>query len=170
MVVHWRAPRAAPEIDDKMETGNLLPEVNMYPELMVIPMREELVRAGIKETRTAEEVDAEVTQPGTTLLVVNSICGCAAGKMRPGVRLALANTTNQPDRKITVFAGQDREATERARSYFEGNPPSSPAIAILRDGKLVYLMQRFVIEQATAQQIAGELVRAFDELCAKATA
>lgn len=142
----------------------------MYPELMVIPMREELVRAGIQETRTAEDVDAVLAQPGTTLLVVNSICGCAAGKMRPGVRLALANSTNQPDRKITVFAGQDREATERARSYFEGNPPTSPAVAILRDGKLVYLMQRFVIEQSTAQGIAGELMRAFDEFCAKTTA
>ena len=140
----------------------------MYPELMVIPMREELVRAGIQESRTAEDVDAALAQPGTTLLVVNSICGCAAGKMRPGVRLT--NTPNQPDHKITVFAGQDREATERARSYFEGNPPTSPAIAILRDGKLVYLMQRFVIEQATAPQIAGELVRAFDEFCAKANA
>ena len=142
----------------------------MYPELMVIPMREELTRAGIKETRTAEDVDAALAAPGTTMVVVNSICGCAAGKMRPGVRLALANTANQPDQKITVFAGQDREATERARSYFEGNPPSSPAIAILRDGKLVYLMQRYIIEQATAQQIAGELVRAFDELCSKTTA
>lgn len=142
----------------------------MYPEIMVIPMREELVRAGIKETRTAEEVDAELSQPGTTLVVVNSICGCAAGKARPGVRMALANSSSQPDHKITVFAGQDREATERARSYFEGNPPSSPAVAILRDGKLVYLMQRFVIEQATAQQIAAELIRAFDEFCAKAPA
>ena len=142
----------------------------MYPELMVIPMREELVRAGIKETRTAEDVDTVLAQPGTTLLIVNSICGCAAGKMRPGVRLALANSANLPDHRITVFAGQDREATERARSYFEGNPPTSPAVAILRDGKLVYLMQRFVIEQATAQQIAAELVRAFDEFCAKATA
>ena len=142
----------------------------MYPELMVIPMREELVRAGIKEARTAEEVDAEVNQPGTTLVIVNSICGCAAGKMRPGVRMALTSAASQPDRKITVFAGQDREATERARGYFEGKPPSSPAIAILRDGKLVYLMQRFVIEQATAPQIAGELVRAFDEFCAKTTA
>jgi putative YphP/YqiW family bacilliredoxin len=142
----------------------------MYPELMVIPMREELVRAGINETRTAEDVDAALARPGTTLLVVNSICGCAAGKMRPGVRLALGNSTSLPDQKITVFAGQDREATERARSYFEGNPPTSPAVAILRDGKLVYLMQRFVIEQSTAQQIAGELVRAFDEFCAKTTA
>jgi putative YphP/YqiW family bacilliredoxin len=90
--------------------------------------------------------------------------------MRPGVRLALSNAAHQPDHKITVFAGQDREATDRARSYFEGNPPSSPAIAILRDGKLVYLMQRYIIEQATAQQIAGELVRAFDEFCAKTPA
>jgi len=142
----------------------------MYPELMVIPMREELTRAGIKETRTAEEVDAALSAPGTTMVVVNSICGCAAGKMRPGVRLALTSAINQPDQKVTVFAGQDREATERARSYFEGNPPSSPAVAILRDGKLVYLMQRYIIEQATAQQIAGELIRAFDELCTKATA
>ena len=142
----------------------------MYPELMVIPMREELLRAGISETRTAEDVDSVLAQPGTTLLVVNSICGCAAGKMRPGVRLALSNSANQPDRKITVFAGQDREATERARSYFEGNPPTSPAVAILRDGKLVYLMQRFIIEQSTAQDIASELVRAFDEFCAKTPA
>jgi putative YphP/YqiW family bacilliredoxin len=141
----------------------------MYPEIMVIPMREELVRAGIEETKTADEVDSALARSGTTMLVVNSICGCAAGKMRPGVRLALTHATSQPDHKITVFAGQDREATDRARGYFEGNPPSSPAIAILRDGKLVYLMQRFVIEQATAQQIAGELVRAFDEHCAKAT-
>ena len=142
----------------------------MYPELMVIPMREELTRAGIEVTRTAEDVENALARPGTTMVVVNSICGCAAGKMRPGVRLALANAANQPDHKITVFAGQDREATEKARSYFDGNPPSSPAIAILRDGKLVYLMQRFVIEQSTAQQIAGELIRAFDEFCAKATA
>lgn len=142
----------------------------MYPEIMVIPMREELVRAGIEETRTAEDVDAALAQPGTTLLVVNSICGCAAGKMRPGVRLALANSANQPERKITVFAGQDSEATARARSYFEGQPPTSPAVAILRDGKLVYLMQRYIIEQATAQQIAGELIRAFDEFCAKTPA
>jgi putative YphP/YqiW family bacilliredoxin len=142
----------------------------MYPELMVTPMREELTRAGIEETRSAEEVDAALAQPGTTLVVVNSICGCAAGKMRPGVRLALAQSAHQPDQKITVFAGQDHEATERVRSYFEGNPPSSPAVAILRDRKLVYLMQRYVIEQATAQEIAEELVRAFDELCTRANA
>ena len=142
----------------------------MYPELMVIPMREELVRAGISETRSAEEVDAALAEPGTTLVVVNSICGCAAGKARPGIRLALSNSANQPDRKITVFAGQDREATDRARSYFVGHPPSSPSVAIMRDGKLVYLMQRSVIEQSTAQDIAAELVHAFDMYCAKTTA
>jgi len=142
----------------------------MYPELMVIPMREELVRAGIKETRTAEEVDAALAEPGTTLVVVNSICGCAAGKARPGIRLALAHSANPPDHKITVFAGQDREATERARSYFEGHPPSSPSVALLRDGKLIYLMQRSVIEQSRAEDIAAELMRAFDTFCAKTTA
>jgi putative YphP/YqiW family bacilliredoxin len=142
----------------------------MYPELMVIPMREELVRAGIKETRTAEEVDAALAEPGTTLVVVNSICGCAAGKARPGIRLALANSQNPPDHKITVFAGQDHEATERARSYFEGYPPSSPSVGILRDGKLVYFMPRAIIEQSTAQDIASELMRAFNAFCAKTTA
>ncbi len=141
----------------------------MYPEIMVIPMREELSRAGIKEARTAPDVDNALAQPGTTMLVVNSICGCAAGKMRPGVRLALQNSI-LPDQSITVFAGQDREATERARSYFDGNPPTSPAIAILRDGKLVYLMQRSSIEVNTAQGIAQELARAFNEFCAKTTA
>src|ERR1700679_755738 len=155
----------------RIETGNdPCPEAAMYPEIMVIPMREELVRAGIVETKTADDVDAAIAQSGTTMVVVNSICGCAAGKMRPGVRLALANATTQPDQKITVFAGQDREATDRARGYFEGHPPTSPSIALMRDGKLVYMMPRFVIEQATAQQIAGELIRAFDEHCAKATA
>lgn len=133
---------------------------------MLIPMREELTRAGIQEARTAEAVDAAIAQPGTTMVVVNSICGCAAGKMRPGVRLALRNSV-LPDHSITVFAGQDREATERARSYFEDNPPTSPAIAILRDGKLVYLMQRYIIENSTPQAIADELSRAFNGFCAK---
>ncbi|HEX4006047.1 MAG TPA: BrxA/BrxB family bacilliredoxin [Acidobacteriaceae bacterium] len=138
----------------------------MYPEIMLIPMREELTRAGIAEARTAEAVDAALAKPGTTMLVVNSICGCAAGKMRPGVRLSLRNQVT-PDQSITVFAGQDREATERARSYFGGNPPTSPAVAILRDGKLVYLMQRQIIENNAPQAIAEELSRAFNELCAK---
>jgi putative YphP/YqiW family bacilliredoxin len=140
----------------------------MYPEIMVIPMREELVRAGIQEARTAEDVDAALAKPGTTMVVVNSICGCAAGKMRPGVRLALQNAVT-PDQSITVFAGQDREATERARSYFVGQPPTSPAIAIMRDGKLVYLMQRFIIESNPPQAIAQELARAFNEICATTT-
>jgi putative YphP/YqiW family bacilliredoxin len=138
----------------------------MYPEIMLIPMREELTKAGIEEARTAEAVDAALAKPGTTMLVVNSICGCAAGKMRPGVRMALRNAVT-PDHSITVFAGQDREATDRARSYFEGNPPTSPAVAILRDGKLVYLMQRFVIENSAPQAIAEELSHAFDQLCAR---
>jgi putative YphP/YqiW family bacilliredoxin len=141
----------------------------MYPELMVIPMREELTKAGVVEARTAAEVDEALARSGTTMLVVNSICGCAAGKMRPGVRLALQNAT-RPDQAITVFAGQDREATDRARSYFQGHPPTSPAIAILRDGQLIYLMQRSAIESSTAPAIAQELTRAFETYCAKATA
>jgi len=137
----------------------------MYPEAMLTPMREELTQAGLKEARSAAEVDAALAQPGTTLLVVNSICGCAAGKMRPAVRLALQHTTT-PSHAVTVFAGQDSEATERARSYFAGNPPSSPAVAILRDGQLVYLMQRSAIETSTAPALAQELTRAFDSHCA----
>jgi putative YphP/YqiW family bacilliredoxin len=103
------------------------------------------------------------------MLVVNSICGCAAGKMRPGVRMAMQHAT-KPEHAVTVFAGQDREATEKARSYFGGNPPTSPAIALLRDGKLVYIMQRYSIEANTAQAIGGELARAFNEYCATTTA
>ena len=137
----------------------------MYPELMVIPMREELQRAGIDEIRTAEEVDAALAQPGTTMLVVNSICGCAAGKMRPGVRLALSNAANQPDHKITVFAGQDREATERARSYFKGYMPSSPSMALLKDGQVVFMLQRHEIEGRDPQAIAQRLTEAFDKHC-----
>lgn len=141
----------------------------MYPEIMVAPMREELTQAGIKETRTAEEVDAALARPGTTMLVVNSVCGCAAGKLRPAVRAALHNPI-LPNQSITVFAGQDEEATERARGYFEGQPPSSPAVALLRDGKLVYLMQRSVIESTQPQVIAVELARAFNEFCAQTPA
>lgn len=141
----------------------------MYPELMVIPMREELTRAGIAEARSAEEVDAALAKPGSTMVVVNSICGCAAGKMRPGVRLALQAAT-KPDQSITVFAGQDRDATERARSNFGGHPPTSPSIALFRDGQLVYLMQRSAIESSTAQAIAQELQRAFEVYCATSAA
>lgn len=141
----------------------------MYPEIMLIPMREELTKAGIVEARTGAEVDAALARPGTTMVVVNSVCGCAAGKMRPGVRLALDHT-NTPDQVISVFAGQDREATERARSYFQGHPPTSPAVAILRDGQLIYLLQRSAIENSTAPAIAQELARAFDTYCANTVA
>lgn len=139
----------------------------MYPELMIIPMREELTRLGIKEARTASEVDQAVSAAGSTMVVVNSVCGCAAGRMRPAVRMALQHTT-KPDHMITVFAGQDQEATQQARSYFRGYPPSSPSIGLLRDGQLVYLMQRSDIEHREAIDIAGELKGAFDRFCAKA--
>jgi|SRR5215471_4358187 len=138
----------------------------MYPEILVVPMREELSRLGIQELRTAEEVDrAIVSQPGTTLVVVNSICGCAAGRMRPAVRMALQNAA-RPDRLFSVFAGQDQEATDRARSYFTGYPPSSPSIALFRDGKLVNMTQRSDIEHREAVDIAAELKRVFDNFCA----
>ena len=139
--------------------------MNMYPELMIVPMREELTRAGIQELRTATDVDRAVTkQPGTTMIVVNSVCGCAAGRMRPAVRMALQNAT-KPDHMYTVFAGQDTDATERVRSYFTGYPPSSPSIGILRDGKLIYMMERRQIETREAPAIAADLVAAFDQLC-----
>jgi putative YphP/YqiW family bacilliredoxin len=139
----------------------------MYPEIMVIPMREELTRLGIEELRTPKEVDHALSdRPGTALVIVNSICGCAAGRMRPAVRLALQNGT-RPDRAYSVFAGQEKEATDRARSYFTGYPPSSPSVAILQDGKLVYMMPRRDIESREAPAIAADLKAAFDRLCAK---
>jgi putative YphP/YqiW family bacilliredoxin len=138
----------------------------MYPEIMVVPMREELTRMGVQELKTAEEVDRALMQsPGTTMVVVNSICGCAAGRMRPAVRVALQNSA-RPEKMYTVFAGQDTAATERARSYFTGYPPSSPSIAILRDGKLVHMLQRSDIEHREAADIAAELKKAFDKFCA----
>jgi len=137
----------------------------MYPEVMVVPMREELTRLGIQELHSAAEVDrALANQPGTTMVVVNSICGCAAGRMRPAVRAALQNAA-RPDKAFSVFAGQDTQATERARSYFTGYPPSSPSIAILRDGKLLYMMQRSDIERREAAEIASELKQAFEKFC-----
>ncbi len=139
----------------------------MYPEIMVIPMREELTRLGIEELRTPEAVDQALkAQPGTTLVVVNSICGCAAGRMRPAVRMALQQAA-QPDKAFSVFAGQDIQATERARSYFTGQAPSSPSIAILRDGQLVYMMPRRDIESREAPAIAANLKAALDKFCAK---
>ncbi len=142
----------------------------MYPEVMVIPMREELTRLGIEELRTVEEVDTALkNRPGTTMVVVNSICGCAAGRMRPAVRMAMQNAI-RPDQAYSVFAGQEKEATDRARSYFTGWPPSSPSIAILRDGQLVYLMPRSDIERREAPAIAADLKAAFDQFCAKPAA
>ena len=139
----------------------------MYPEIMVIPMREELTHLGIQELRTADAVDHALRgKPGTALVVVNSICGCAAGRMRPAVRLALQSAA-RPDHAFSVFAGQDMEATERARSYFTGQPPSSPSIAILRDGQLVYMMPRSDIESREAPAIASDLKAALDKSCAK---
>ena len=139
----------------------------MYPEIMVIPMREELTRLGIEELRTAEEVDQALkNRPGTTMVVVNSICGCAAGRMRPAVRMALQNSA-RPDHAYSVFAGQETDATERARGYFTGYLPSSPSIAILRDGQLVYMMQRRDIESREAPAIAADLKAALDRFCGK---
>ena len=143
--------------------------MSMYPELMIVPMREELTRAGIQELRTGADVERAVKQPGTTMIVVNSVCGCAAGRMRPAVRMALQNTS-KPDQMYTVFAGQDTEATDRARSFFTGYAPSSPSIGILRDGKLIYMMERRQIETREAPAIAADLAAAFEQFCKPAAA
>jgi len=136
-----------------------------YPESFIGPMREELTRLGVEELRTPDAVDAFVDSKGqTVMIVVNSMCGCAAGKARPGIALALEHAA-RPDRVGTVFAGGDIEATERARRYFSGYPPSSPSIAILRGGKLVYMMERHQIENQAAQAIAKNLTDAFDRIC-----
>ena len=141
-----------------------------YPEIMIRPMREELTRLGVEELKTPEEVDRAVHETkGTLMVVVNSICGCAAGKARPGVALALSHEP-RPDKVATVFAGADIEATERARGYFKGYQPSSPSIALLKDGQLVYMLERRQIEGRDPQQIAEELTRAFDQYCASSTA
>ena len=141
----------------------------MYPEIMLIPMREELTKAGVQELRSAGEVDSAVRSSGTTMIIVNSVCGCAAGRMRPAVRMALRHSS-KPDHVYSVFAGQDKEATERARSYFSGYPPSSPSIGILRDGKLIYMLQRSQIETREAPAIAADLTAAFDRLCTSSAA
>ena len=133
-------------------------------------MRDELTRLGVVEWRTAEDVDKGLTEtPGTVMVVVNSVCGCAAGRARPGVALALEHSV-KPDLVATVFAGADVDATDRARSYFTGYPPSSPAIALLQGGKLVYLMERHQIENQEADSIARELSAAFDKHCLTAVA
>jgi putative YphP/YqiW family bacilliredoxin len=136
-----------------------------YPEHFLAPMRDELTRLGFEELRTAELVDAAVQRPGTTLLVVNSVCGCAAGKARPGIALALRSGA-RPDNLATVFAGGDIEATARAREHFLPYPPSSPSVALLKDGKLVYMMERRDIEGSPADVIAARLQDVFKQHCA----
>lgn len=135
-----------------------------YPEPFIAPMREELTRLGVKELRTPEQVDETVTMPGTVMIVVNSICGCAAGKARPGIAAALQHE-RRPDLVATVFAGADIEATERARQHLLPYPPSSPSIGLLRDGRLVFMMERRDIENRDAAAIASRLTAAFDEHC-----
>ena len=138
-----------------------------YDPTLVQPMKEELTAAGVKELISEDDVDTAMKEPGTTMVVVNSVCGCAAGAARPGVIKALDHSV-KPDNVVTVFAGQDLEATERARTYFTGMPPSSPAVALLRDGELVAFMPRHHIEGRTADEVAGALTKAFDEICAPA--
>lgn len=136
----------------------------MYPEQFIAPMRAELTKVGAQELRTAADVDQALKAAGTTMVVVNSICGCAAGKARPGIALALQHT-RRPDTVTTVFAGADIEATQRAREYFAPYPPSSPSVALMRDGQLLWMMQRRDIETRDALAIANELKSAFDQYC-----
>ena len=136
-----------------------------YPEIMIHGMRQELANLGIEETKTPEQVkEAVENTEGTLMVIVNSVCGCAAGKARPGVALALQHD-KRPDKAITVFAGADIDATARARSYFAPYPPSSPQIALFKDGELVYMLERHQIEGKFAEQIAQELTEAFDRFC-----
>jgi putative YphP/YqiW family bacilliredoxin len=142
----------------------------MYDERFVTPMRQELTQLGVEEMRTPEEVDAKLKDThGTTLVVVNSICGCAARNARPAVAKAIQHD-NHPDNLTTVFAGQDVSATQRARSYFTGYAPSSPQIALMKDGQVVYMLERHQIEGRTADDIARDLTRAFDKYCETTTA
>ena len=137
----------------------------MYDERFVTPMRQELTRLGVEELRTPDEVDARLKDAkGTTLVVVNSICGCAARMARPAVAMALQHE-RKPDHLTTVFAGQDGDATERARGYFTGYPPSSPQIALMKDGRIVFMLERWQIEGRPADAIAEDLVEAFEEHC-----
>ncbi len=141
-----------------------------YSELMIRPMREELTRIGVEELRTPEQVDEALSNSaGTVMVVVNSICGCAAGKARPGIARALQHSV-KPDKVATVFAGADIEATDKARTYFTGYAPSSPSIALLKDGKIVWMMERRQIEGKDASQVAADLTQAFDQHCVKSEA
>lgn len=139
-----------------------------YPEMMVAPMRQEMTQMGVTELKTVEQVDAALgNQAGTALVFVNSVCGCAAGNARPGLRAALAHTV-KPDQLYTVFAGQDLEATARARQFFGEYQPSSPSVALLRDGEVVHFVHRHEIEGHAPQAIAANLTAAFDRFCAGA--
>jgi putative YphP/YqiW family bacilliredoxin len=138
---------------------------------MIQGMRQELAQLGIEETKTSEAVDEAVkTTDGTVMVVVNSVCGCAAGGVRPGIAMALANSPNKPDRSITVFAGADIDATETAREYFTGYVPSSPSIGFLRNGELIGMFERRDLEGRPPQVIAQTLVEAFNDHCAKTEA
>jgi len=142
----------------------------MYDERFVTPMRMELTQIGVEEMRTPQEVDARLKDThGTTLVVVNSVCGCAARNARPAVARAIQHDA-RPDQLTTVFAGQDVEAVQRARSYFTGYAPSSPQIALMKDGQVVYMLERHQIEGRTAEDIARDLTRAFDKYCEKTAA
>jgi putative YphP/YqiW family bacilliredoxin len=137
-----------------------------YPEYICAPMREELTTAGFTELKSPDQVDSTIPKnDGTTLLVINSVCGCAAGTARPGIRLALTETEKKPKNLVTVFAGQDLEATAQARKYTVPYPPSSPSIALFKDGKLVHFIERHHIEGRSAQMIAENLKMAFEEYC-----
>lgn len=139
----------------------------MYDERLVTPMREDLTRLGVVEMRTPEEVDARLRADGTTMVVVNSVCGCAARNARPAVEKALKHNV-KPESLTTVFAGQDIAATRQARSYFTGYPPSSPQIALLKNGDVVFMLERRQIEGRSADDIAADLTAAFDKHCAPA--
>jgi putative YphP/YqiW family bacilliredoxin len=136
----------------------------MYDERLVTPMRQELTRLGVQELRTSDEVDRAIEEKGTTLVVVNSVCGCSARNARPAVAIALQNPI-KPEHLTTVFAGQDADATSRARGYFTGYAPSSPQIGLLKDGKLVFMLERWQIEGRPAEEIAHDLVNAFNKYC-----
>lgn len=138
----------------------------MYPEQLVAPMRSDLTSAGFKELKTPEQVESELTdQKGTTLLVINSVCGCAAGAARPGIKWALQNAGKKPGSLTTVFAGVDKEAVAKAREFTLPYPPSSPSIALFKDGELVHFVERHHIEGRNAQMIGQHLVEVFEEYC-----
>ena len=150
-ITHAGSPTAAPR--------------TMYDERFLVPMRRDLTEVGFTELRTADEVDEALQKPGTAMVLVNSVCGCSARMARPAARIAVTNA-RKPEHLYTVFAGQDADATAQARSYFTGYAPSSPSMAIMRDGKLVWMMERWQIEGRPADEIAEELVAAFEQHCA----